>query len=163
MSKLTHKITLAVAPLLGSLLIRLIGLTMRFKVENAPEHKEGERAIFTFWHGRMLMIPILRFMRYQTDRRGPFTVMVSRHRDGELISRTIGYLGIGTSRGSTTRGGASVLKEVIRLARKGYNIAITPDGPKGPRFTVQMGTIQAAKATGLPIFPVTFSARKKKL
>jgi len=160
MSRLTDKLTLTFVPLIGSLLIRLLGRCINFKVVDPPKLGEDERAIFAFWHGRMLMIPVARRMLLPGK---PFSVMVSRHKDGELISRTVARLDIESSRGSTTRGGAAALKDIIRLARKGYNIVFTPDGPKGPRYAVQMGAIQAALATGLTIHPITYSTRKKKL
>jgi lysophospholipid acyltransferase (LPLAT)-like uncharacterized protein len=155
MPGLSEKLALAVLPALGRGLLRLLRLTLSFEVVNFPELAGGERAIFSFWHGRMLMMPFFR-------PEGPMTVMVSRHRDGEFISRTVKGLGIESFRGSTTRGGATALKESIRLARRGYHLSFTPDGPKGPRYRVQMGVVQAAMATGLPIYPVTYSTRKKK-
>lgn len=157
MSTFGNKLTLVLVPMLGSFLMRALRATIRFKYVDAPELEKGENAIFPFWHGRMLMMP------FAKERYGKFCVMVSRHRDGELISRTMGWLGILTSRGSTSRGGVSGLKDIIRLARSGVNISFTPDGPRGPRYVVQTGVIQAAKATGLTIYPVTYSTRKKKL
>jgi len=162
MPRLKDRILLALIPRLGSLLIRFLGFTIRFNVEGAPSREEAPRAIYTFWHGRMLMIPIVRNMLYPDDR-GPFNVMVSRHRDGEFISRAMHRLNILTTRGSTTRGGMAALKELMTLSRQGHNIVITPDGPRGPRYVAQMGAVQAAKATGLPIYPLTYSTRKKKL
>lgn len=157
MSKPTERMILFWAPLITSALMRLLRATIRFKFVDAPELPKGANAIFPFWHGRMLMMP------FAKERYGRFCVMVSRHRDGELISRTMGWLGIDTARGSTSRGGVSGLKDIIRFARDGVNISFTPDGPRGPRYTVQLGVIQAARVTGLPIFPVTYSTRKKKL
>jgi len=157
MSRLGEKALVTVVPFLGSILMRLLHATIRFTYVDAPELGRGEIAIFPFWHGRMLMMP------FAKKRFGRFCVMVSRHRDGELISRTMGWLGIATSRGSTTRGGVAGLKDIISLTKEGWNISFTPDGPRGPRHTVQMGVIQAAKATGLKIYPATYSTRKKKL
>jgi lysophospholipid acyltransferase (LPLAT)-like uncharacterized protein len=134
-------------------------LTIRIKVVDPTGLKEDERAIYAFWHDRILMTPFL----FKKIIHGPFTAIISRHKDGELISRTVGWFGIRSSRGSTTRGGKSALKDLIELAHQGYNIAITPDGPKGPRHVAQMGALQAAKATGLPIYPLAYGARKKKL
>ena len=156
MRGLLERLFLFAAPLTGGLALKLLGRSVRFTVIDAPKLKETDRAIYAFWHGRMLMMPFVRPS-------GPFTVIVSRHRDGELISRTVGQFGISSSRGSTTRGGAWALKDIIRLAREGFNIAVTPDGPRGPRHVAQIGAVLAAKATGLPIYPVTYSARKKKL
>jgi lysophospholipid acyltransferase (LPLAT)-like uncharacterized protein len=157
MSRLGERVLVSVAPFLGSILMRALYATIRFTYVDAPTLDKGENAIFPFWHGRMLMMP------FAKKRFGRFCVMVSRHRDGELISRTMGWFGIATSRGSTTRGGASGLKDIIGLANGGWNISFTPDGPRGPQYTVQMGVIQAAKATGLKIYPVTYSTHKKKL
>lgn len=156
MKKLSEKVVVVLAPLLASLLLRLLRLTCRLKIIGRPESEKNDQIIFAFWHGRLLMMPFIKPAV-------PCAVMVSRHRDGELIARTVKQFGIDSSRGSTTRGGMSALKDIIRLARKGYALAFTPDGPKGPKFTAQMGVIQAAKATGLPIYPVSYSARKKKL
>ena len=158
MPKLSERLSLAVLPALGRTVLRLLWMTHSFEVVGKPALKEEERAIFAFWHGRMLMMPFVMPMVVT----GPLAVMVSRHRDGELISRLVKGFGIGSFRGSTTRGGVAALKEAIRLARRGYHLTFTPDGPKGPRYNVQPGVIQAARATGLPVYPVTYSARKKK-
>ncbi len=156
MPRLSEKLMLAVVPPLGALLLKMLGKSMKLKVVGRPaELDEGGNIIFSFWHGRMLMMPFV-------GPEGPSSVMVSRHKDGELISRVVQRFGIGSVRGSTTRGGMSALKEIIRLAKKGQSIAFTPDGPRGPRYTVQMGVIQAAMATGLPVYPLTYSALKKK-
>ncbi|MEK7841555.1 MAG: DUF374 domain-containing protein, partial [Deltaproteobacteria bacterium] len=91
------------------------------------------------------------------------SVLVSRHRDGELIARTVKRFGIDSARGSSTRGWLGGVKGLLKEVKKGRDIAITPDGPKGPGFNAQMGIINIAKITGLPIIPMTFSASKKKL
>ncbi len=91
------------------------------------------------------------------------TILISRHRDGEYIARTMSYFGFDSIRGSTTSGAVSALKEILRKAQEGYDIAITPDGPRGPRQQIQMGVIEIARLTGLPIVPVSFSASRKKI
>jgi hypothetical protein len=90
-------------------------------------------------------------------------MMISRHRDGEFIARAVKFLGIESVRGSTTRGGSSALRGMVRLYRTGANLAITPDGPQGPRHVVQMGTVELARQTGAPILPVTYGASRKKV
>ncbi len=154
MSKYYKKILISVVPPLGAFLLKALRRTLRVETVNRPP--DDAQVIFSFWHGRILMMPFMKISR-------PTSVMVSRHKDGELIARVVKYFGINSSRGSTTRGGVSALKELIKLAREGFCIAFTPDGPRGPRYIVQSGVIQAAKATGLPIYPITYSARKKKL
>jgi len=104
--------------------------------------------IYAFWHQRLLLFA-------HTHRFQGVTVLISRHADGELIAKTIEALGFGTVRGSTTRGGAAALNELRRL--KGVDLAVTPDGPRGPRHRVRGGIIFLAAATGYPILPATVS------
>jgi hypothetical protein len=147
------------APPLAAALIRGIGRTMRIETVNqgavARRWEAGEASILAFWHGRQLMLPL--------SYAGPgIDILISRHRDGELISRTVRSFGFSSIRGSTTRGGAVALRGLIRSGRAGRDLAVTPDGPKGPRRIAQPGVIALARATGLPIFPLTFGASKKK-
>jgi len=148
------------APTLVAMLIRLLGKTMRMELVGgeaiAQRWREGRGSIVAFWHGRQLMMAQVPYGGRGVD------ILISRHRDGELISRAMRSFGYASVRGSTTRGGAVALKEMIQRARAGRDVVITPDGPKGPRHIAQPGVIQLAKATGLPIFPVTFGASKKK-
>jgi hypothetical protein len=88
-------------------------------------------------------------------------ILISQHRDGELIHRIVSRFGFRSVRGSTTRGGAAALRDLIRLGRSGVDLVITPDGPKGPRHVAQPGVVQLAQATGLPIVPLTFCCSKK--
>jgi len=91
-------------------------------------------------------------------------MMVSQHRDGELIARAVKLFGIDSLRGSTTRGGLAALRGMVRFFRAGgANLAITPDGPQGPKHVVQMGVIELARQTGAPILPVTYGASRKKV
>ena len=85
-------------------------------------------------------------------------ILTSRHRDGELVSRTVRHFGMGTIRGSSTRGGIAGIKGLVRALQRGYDVAIAPDGPRGPRCKVQPGVIHVAKLSGRPLFPFTFSA-----
>jgi hypothetical protein len=88
-------------------------------------------------------------------------VLISQHQDGEIIARIISRFGHRAVRGSSTRGGAIALREMIRLGRSGADLVVTPDGPKGPRQIAKLGVVQLAKATGLPIVPLAFSCSKK--
>jgi len=158
MKKLTDWLLLNVVPRVSKYILWALHRSIRFRAEGVPKMAPGENAIFAYWHGRLLMMP---FAQPYFEQK--FAVMVSRHKDGELIARIVNRLGILTPRGSTTRGGASGLKEAIRMSRDGVCVTFTPDGPKGPRHEVQMGVIQLAKATSQPIYPATYSTRKKKL
>lgn len=88
-------------------------------------------------------------------------VLISQHRDGELIARIIQRLGFVSVRGSTTRGGTKAIFEMANKGTSGYDVAITPDGPKGPKFKVQLGTVYIAQRSGMPIVPITNSAKSR--
>jgi hypothetical protein len=90
---------------------------------------------------------------------GRIAILISEHRDGEHIARTMERFGHGAVRGSTTSGGAAALRGAVRMAERGYDLGFTPDGPRGPRHKAQMGVVAAARLTGLPIVPVGFAAK----
>lgn len=118
--------------------------------------RQGEHFILAFWHRHLLLMPYA----YRGRR---ISVLVSQSTDGELIARTVARLGIDSTRGSSSRGGVSGMKTLLRKAAAGWDIAFTPDGPRGPVREVQPGVILAAAATGLPIVPVALAASKAKL
>jgi lysophospholipid acyltransferase (LPLAT)-like uncharacterized protein len=116
--------------------------------------------LFAVWHGRMLYI-LQVYRHYRPER---ITVLVSQSKDGDLISLLLKQFGVDATRGSSSRGGALGLLELTRKATAGYQVvAITPDGPRGPRYTVQPGIIAVASKSGAPIVPITYSARWKKV
>jgi len=110
-----------------------------------------ENVIYAFWHGRMLALCF-------SHRRQNIHIMVSEHRDGEIVAQTVNLLGFVPIRGSTTKGGRKALFQIAERARSGYDVAITPDGPRGPRWRVQPGVITLAQRTGMPIIPVANGA-----
>jgi len=95
--------------------------------------------------------------------RGKSKVLISRHRDGEFIARIIKFFNIGTIRGSYRKKSISSIREIIDDLQRGFDVAITPDGPKGPKYTVKNGIIELARLTQYPIIPISYSASKKKL
>ena len=160
MRKFWHRVMLRLGPGVAFFLIKFLQRTMRIEEVNGERvrdfWKRGENGIGAFWHGRLLMTPLV------YGGRG-LKILISRHRDGELISRTVRYFGLETVRGSSTRGGIAGIKGLARALQKGYDVAIAPDGPRGPRYKVQQGVIQLAKLSGRPIFPFTFSATPRKV
>ena len=159
MKSLMEKLKLILIPLLGSLLIKVLHFTMRIDYLNRSEveklTREGRNYIIAFWHGRLLMMPY----SYPGSR---INIIISHHRDGEYISSAMRRFGFHSIRGSSSRGGLSALKQVFREIRRGSDIAVTPDGPRGPKQRVKPGMVQIAKMSGLPIVPVSFSASRKK-
>jgi lysophospholipid acyltransferase (LPLAT)-like uncharacterized protein len=107
----------------------------------------GRPVIFVFWHGQLL--PLVHYHRHEG-----IVVLVSEHDDGEYITRVIRRNGFGTVRGSSTRGGIGGLKGLVRAAREGHDLALTPDGPKGPPGVFKPGALAVARLTGLPLIPM---------
>lgn len=140
-----------VVGLAGSALLRVVGRTFRFRVEGAEAFRElrrqGRPVIFAFWHSRILPLAYL-------HRGEGVVVLVSRHADGEYITRVVSRLGFGVARGSSTRGGARGLRELVRHLRSGGDVAITPDGPRGPARRFKAGALLAAQLTEAPVVPV---------
>ncbi|MBE9529483.1 MAG: DUF374 domain-containing protein [Proteobacteria bacterium] len=157
--KIKKEILLVVAPIIAHLMTRIIHLTMRITYVNYDRYRqlsaEGRQSILAFWHSRILMMP------YGYPGK-VLTTLVSAHKDGELIARTVRPFGILCVRGSSTRGWFKGLRGVLQSVKDGRDIAITPDGPKGPARRAQMGALQIARSTGLPVMPVSFGASKKK-
>lgn len=159
--RILNTLTPTLAPLIGRWAIRFISLTMKTTYVGFEPYRKlvaaGEGHIMAFWHGRLMMMP------YGYQGKKGLTVLISQHRDGELIARTIQGFGIRSVRGSSTRGWLGGVKGMLKAVRSGRDLAITPDGPQGPRYKAQMGVIQIAARTGLLIVPMSFGASKKKL
>lgn len=137
------------AGLLGPPLVRALGATYRVVVAG-PERPEpsarAEPVLLALWHGRLLPIVV-------THRGRGVVALVSEHRDGEYIGRVLERVGFIVARGSTTRGGARALFEMAAHARQGRDLAITPDGPRGPRLEVRAGVLAIAQRAGVAIVP----------
>lgn len=132
------------------------GMTTLRRFDVGRQHPEacwakGERIIAALWHGRLLMMPF----GYPGC---PTTILISHHRDGEYITRIAERLGFTVVRGSATRGGAQAFRKLVHALREGRNVAITPDGPKGPRQRVKSGVIELSRLSGMPILPIAFGA-----
>ena len=141
-------------------LIRSLAATLRFSLKDqsglfAGEPKEA--VIFAIWHNRLALSLIL-YRKYvqqrQTSRR--MAAMVSASRDGGLLARVLEWFEVEPVRGSTSRRGPQALRELTKWGERGYDLAITPDGPRGPCYQVQEGVISTAQLTGLPIVPVSY-------
>ena len=121
--------------------MRLIYLTSK-KTFHFPDQFPKEPCVIGSWHGDLLMQPFS-YGKWRQPKRA--SIMVSEHFDGELIARTVGHFGLGSIRGSTTRGAARVLMQAIKAVKEGNDLGITPDGPKGPRFSVSDGIVVVAQ------------------
>jgi lysophospholipid acyltransferase (LPLAT)-like uncharacterized protein len=145
------------AALLAPRLVLALGSTLRYEVRGVDRLREAResspdgRVIFCCWHGRLL--PLVLLVRGRGMR-----ILVSRHRDGEILARVTERLGFRPIRGSTRRGGARALLEALR-AGGGADLALTPDGPRGPRERFGQGAVFLASRSGLPLVPVGCAAR----
>jgi lysophospholipid acyltransferase (LPLAT)-like uncharacterized protein len=88
-------------------------------------------------------------------------MLISAHRDGQLIARTVKHFGIETVAGSSTRGGSEALRALVRLIKNGGSVGITPDGPRGPRMHAADGAIALARLSGAPILPAAVSVGRR--
>ena len=142
---------------LGVIVIRLLALTWRMRTIGSEIVAELRRArqpiIFTLWHGQML--PLL-----WTHRGEGVAVLISEHRDGELIARAAMALGFRTVRGSTYRGADRALAGLVRELRAGHDVAVTPDGPRGPAKHFAPGALIAAQRANAPIVSVGAAASR---
>jgi len=138
------------------LLLRLLAATWSFTVVNRKVLRDailsGKPVVAATWHE--MVVPGVVFFR---DRRS--IIMVSRSVDGEMIARVNLRMGYRNIRGSSSRGGAQALQEMIREVREGAQAAIMVDGPKGPRYEPKMGCVIAARESGAPIVPVACRVR----
>jgi len=140
-------IGLKILPIVGSLAIRLISATNK-KVFYGPESLGEKNFIMACWHGELFMIPYA----YTYFRVNPkVKLLISEHFDGDLIARTLNFFGFGTIRGSSTRGGVKALLQAIKEIKNGYDLGITPDGPKGPRHEVHDGIVVMAQKADVKV------------
>jgi len=157
--RLKHFVLTQVAPAPGALFVRLLWGTLRVRRlgSEIPQGLKtaGGQYVMAFWHGTLLLM----VYAYVGER---LTFLVSWHRDGELVTRVMKRFGMDPTRGSSSRGGIRALHSLVKKVRQGYDIAFTPDGPKGPARVAQMGVVQTARLTGLPVIPVGMAARRKR-
>lgn len=145
--------------------IRAIALTLRFRWYNRSEFPNGVPdgpAIYCVWHNRLALCLVAYWDRAQTLNRTPgLAAMVSASRDGGFLAAVLECFEVQPVRGSSSRRGPQALLELTTWAERGYDLAITPDGPRGPCYVVQDGVMSLAQLTGLPIIPFTYNLNWK--
>ena len=155
MKRSTPALRYSASGILGKGLVGSLFLTVRFRITGERHLRRfrdsGRPVIFVFWHGRLL--PLIYRHRHQRA-----VVLVSEHGDGEYIASVLERCGFGTVRGSSTRGGVRGLKGLVRAARQGHDLAVAPDGPRGPNRRVKPGVLAVARMTGLPLIPIGVGA-----
>jgi lysophospholipid acyltransferase (LPLAT)-like uncharacterized protein len=133
------------------LIYRALWLTWRIRIHESDEFRERQQTkapmVYAHWHGH---IPGVLFL-LKPSHAAP---IISTSKDGDFVDTMAKLLGARTTRGSTTRGGASALKGMLRLAKEGWRPAIAIDGPKGPRHEAKPGVFEISRVTGAPIIPL---------
>jgi len=147
-----------VAPTAGAALIRVWGSTLRVTVRGMDFYRTGggipRPTIFVFWHDQLLAM-ILALI----GRKVPYTVMISRHPDGDPIARAVSRLGLDVIRGSSTRGGLEGMVAMAGRLKERRGVIVIPDGPKGPRRVAKDGAVVLAQRARVPIVPLGLAAR----
>jgi hypothetical protein len=144
---LAQRWTLVIVPPLAAVIIRLLGMTLRYEdlaePGVTPGHEIPGPVVFAFWH-RSLLACAHRFRNLD------IAILISPSFDGELIARTVELLGFRAIRGSSSRGGAAGLRNMQAAYAAGHRCAFTADGPRGPKFVAKPGAAQLANSVGLP-------------
>jgi hypothetical protein len=147
------------------LAVSAVSATIRYRIRDPHgflQRKDFGHAIYCIWHNRLALCMKLYFAfgikRHQTT---GLAGLVSASRDGAFLAAILERFGVQPVRGSSSRRGAQALLELTTWAERGYDLAITPDGPRGPRYVVQDGAMSLAQVTGLPVVPVSYFLKWK--
>jgi lysophospholipid acyltransferase (LPLAT)-like uncharacterized protein len=154
---------LRLGPPLAAAAVRALGATLRISDQGVealePLWAARQPLIYAVWHGRILMVPWLNVQLRRTRGARLARVLASRSRDGEMVARWVQRFGLAVVRGSSSRGGAAALRALAAAVQAGEDVAVVPDGPRGPAERLQPGVVALAALTGAPIVPFGFSAR----
>jgi lysophospholipid acyltransferase (LPLAT)-like uncharacterized protein len=140
--------------------VRLVAATLRYRLPDRSgfyDNPPTGQAIYATWHNRLALC-FTAYFRHASkhSRTSGLAVMISASKDGAFLAESIRHFGVQPARGSTSRRGTQALRELVTWTKRGYDLGITPDGPRGPRYVVQDGVIYLAQLTRLPIIPLSY-------
>lgn len=140
--------------------LRLVAATLRYRIHD-PHGFMGQKdfgpAIYCVWHNRLaLCLKVYFTFGRRRHRAAGLAGMVSASKDGAFLAAILERFGVQPVRGSSSRRGPQAMLELTTWAERGYDLAITPDGPRGPRYVVQEGAMALAQITGLPLVPASY-------
>ncbi len=138
--------------------VYFVGIFTKFiykKNKTAQKLDDTQQVIYAFWHNQQS------FLLFPYRKKGKISVLVSMSSDGEYIASSLPKFNMKATRGSSTRGGFAALRGLIEDSKKGYNPALTPDGPRGPIYKASPGIIYLARKTHLPIIPAGVDCSNK--
>jgi len=147
------------------MLTSIIEATIRYRVHDPHgflERKDLKQTIYCFWHNRLALCVKIYYKFSRPHHPTPGVAgLVSASKDGALLSALFNCFGVQPVRGSSSRRGAQALVELTTWAERGYDLAITPDGPRGPRYVLAEGAITLAQFTGLPLVTASYDLNWK--
>jgi len=151
-----------VLPAVAGAAVSVLGVTLSVRVVGMDPLRRlwqaGHPLIYGVWHARIRVVPWLNARLRQSEAARRVTVLASRSRDGQLMADFARRFGLAVVRGSSSRGGLEALRELVRALRAGDDVAMVPDGPRGPACRLQGGIVALAAATGAPIVPLGVAA-----
>lgn len=134
--------------------LRMLAATLRYRINGGrgPAKLPDEPVIFALWHNRLgLCMKVYESFVRPHHQHDHLAALISASKDGAFLAAILQVFGVQAVRGSSSRRGAQALLELASWAERGYDLAVTPDGPRGPRYVVQDGVMALAQVTGLPI------------
>ena len=148
--KIGDRIISIIVPIIASLVMRILHLTLRNEIigdKKVRDVKEtGKHIILCFWHDQLFLM-VFGLLEKKSK------LLISSSHDGELLARTMEYFGQDAVRGSSSRGGSTAFRQMIKFK---HDIALAPDGPRGPRHELKDGVVQLARLSGRPVIPMAF-------
>ena len=143
----------------GGWIVKILCSTLRFRVKDPAGFLQMPYTVKMtgiFWHNRLFIIPWF-YSHYMSRRDCPrhSKALTSASKDGEILAAFLARFDIGAIRGSSSRRGAVAMLEMVRTAEEGYDIAITPDGPRGPKYQLNPGVVTLAQKANIPILPIS--------
>jgi lysophospholipid acyltransferase (LPLAT)-like uncharacterized protein len=154
--EISNFLTYKVVPFLIYLLMRIIWLISKKNYHHLSDFSEGQY-VFACWHSELLISPQYYRKLFPKHKAG---AIASSHKDGQIVSNTIKYFDIYPIEGSSSKGGVKALINSLSALKKGEDVLITPDGPRGPRFTVNDGIVALAQKSNLKIFTINYKSDK---
>ena len=158
-----NRLVTALVPSTAAALVRMLGATLRLRIEGsdalAPYWSGARPLIYCVWHGRILMVPWLNTRLRRTHAARAVSVLASRSRDGGIAAGYASRFGLDVVRGSSSQGGAAAMRALVTTVEAGRDVALVPDGPRGPRRQLGPGVVALAALTGAPVVPLGFAAR----
>jgi len=158
-----HKFLTKLFSSLLAFFLKFCGKTNRLtttRLDIFEDHVESGKNIFAFWHSRLFYLVYFYTSRAPKRRT---SILVSMSRDGDYGVALAEKLGQDYVRGSTSKGGPQAIRKLASQIAKGDNVAITPDGPRGPAYIANDGVIKLAQLTGAQIIPVSYQATRKRV